>query len=486
MLKAIVCDDEYIVLQGLQAMIDWAGFGIELVGTAGDGHAALALFRNTRPDIVFTDIRMPGMDGLELIYKILNEAPETYCIVFSGFNEFEYVKKAIQLGVADYLEKPVTVPSIEKSLQKVLDRIRQQQEINEVVLAKATLDLLLIGTEAESKWLHSFGENASRVCGVTVAASGAVTAVFPKHEDYFSVAVRNGQERMLVFFHYQWPTLEFWEHLAYEFESAGMPVGCGKTYSQIAKASISCTEALRALRSAYFLGEQGVVRFEDLGDLGSAPDGLTEREEAIILSIRTGNRSVLMEQLEQFIKWLQLEKLELEVAEHKMLKLIYLALEEAKKTGADKAQLAYEHYKPHVDFREMAAKGKVAEWFREQLLQIAEAGAPVSSDSVKHSSVERARSFIAEHCTRDLSLQEVAEHVGMNPTYFSVLFKEEIGESYIKYVTRYRMELAKSLLSKGLKVNDVSEKVGYHTYRHFSEVFKKYTGLTPGQFKEQA
>ncbi|CAH1192449.1 HTH-type transcriptional regulator YesS [Paenibacillus allorhizoplanae] len=167
-----------------------------------------------------------------------------------------------------------------------------------------------------------------------------------------------------------------------------------------------------------------------------------------------------------------------------MLKLLYLALEEARKSGGDKASHIPEDYRPHVEFREMAARGKTTEWFRSQLEMIV--GNTIDArEHSRHASVTRARNYMEQNYTRDVTLQEVAEHVGMNPTYFSVLFKEEVGESYIKYVTRIRMELAKTLLSRGLKVNDVSEKVGYHTYRHFSEVFKKYTGYTPGQYKEQ-
>ena len=86
MLKAAVFDDEFIVTEGLKKMIDWSSYGIELVGTAQNGSAGLTLFKEHKPDIIFTDIRMPGIDGLGLVEKILSEAPETQCIVFSGFS----------------------------------------------------------------------------------------------------------------------------------------------------------------------------------------------------------------------------------------------------------------------------------------------------------------------------------------------------------------------------------------------------------------
>ncbi|RKP52927.1 response regulator [Cohnella endophytica] len=262
MLKAVVFDDEYIVIEALRTLIDWTGLEVELVGTAGDGVAALEIFRQEKPDIVLTDIRMPGMDGLQLIQEIMREAEDTCCIVFSGFNEFEYVKQAIQLGVIDYLEKPITDESVERSLRKAAGRILSQRETKEI----------------RRKW-----EDSQR--------------------ELMEKALLDGQ-----------------------------------------------------------------------------------------------------------------------------------ALDEGQQP--------------------------------------------------KSSAVERARAYIVQHVNRDLSLQEVAEHVGMNAAYLSVLFKEETGETYIKFLTRYRMELAKMLLRKGLKVNEVSERIGYHTYRHFSEVFKKSTGTTPGQFRD--
>jgi two-component system response regulator YesN len=102
----------------------------------------------------------------------------------------------------------------------------------------------------------------------------------------------------------------------------------------------------------------------------------------------------------------------------------------------------------------------------------------------KHASVEKALRFIEKHYDRDLTLREVAEHVQMNATYLSVLFKEETGLTYIKYLTKLRMNRAKAMLQEGMPVNEVSKKVGYFQYRHFSEVFKKHFGMTPGEVRK--
>ncbi|HZG86579.1 response regulator [Paenibacillus sp.] len=479
MRKAVIFDDEYIVLQGLQAMIDWKKHGIEIAGTAGDGAAALAVVREKRPDIILTDIRMPGMDGLELIERVMQEAPDTYTIVFSGFNEFEYVKRAISLGVADYLEKPITIQTIEQAVAKMTGRLAKREEQRQELLEKATWELLLSGGTAEASWREKFGPRAERVVGATVLAAAADFAL-PDDPLRAAVPLRSGEERLCAVFHYEPPTHEFWGHVENAAEQAAAPIGAGGTHASPAAAAASYREAQRALRAARFLEHRGLMRFEELGALMTAPQGLPEREEAIVLGLRSGNREAFYAQVERFVEWLRAEKLDPHVMEREMLRCVYMMQRAASEDGHEPAG---ESDLAHVEIRETANKDELISWFRKQVDRVAE-GAFRHREHTKEAVVERARRYMEQHCGKDVSLQEVADHVGMNSSYLSVLFKEVMGESYIKYLTRYRMELAKTMLRQGLKVNEVSERVGYHTYRHFSEVFKKFAGCSPGQYRD--
>ncbi|MHA6483454.1 response regulator [Paenibacillus sp. strain BS8-2] len=365
MLRAVVFDDEYIVLEGLRMMIDWSTYGIELAGTAMDGIAALSCFRETQPDIVFTDIRMPGMTGLQLIEKIIAEKPDTYCVVFSGFNEFEYVRSAIKLGVIDYLEKPISIQSIENALYKIQQHnlVKQEQETlkkqleesQSEMLADTTHELLQGKLEQLPKWQKLLGLDFDNIKSITVIKF-AEGLEWPKTSNFRLIISQKGDERLALLLHFEQPEVVLWEVI--RSLSGPLPIGIGGTYSNIEQLTKSYYEAQK---------EYGVM----------------------------------------------------------------------------------------------------------------------TNESTKHGSIERAKAYIEQNYARDLSLNEVSEHVNMNATYLSVLFKEVIGESYIKFLTRYRMEHAKELLRKGTKVNDVSELVGYRTYRHFAEVFKKYTGQTPGQYKEE-
>lgn len=506
MVKAVVFDDEYIVTEGLRQMIDWTSFGIELAGSAADGLSALELFRELKPQIVFTDIRMPGMDGLQLIEHIMREEPGTYCVVFSGFNEFEYVKRAIKLGVIDYLEKPITIQSIEKALERVQEHMKEQREkqalqqqleqTKQEMLEKATLDLLLLGEAAVDKWKRAFSGNKRDIAAVTVAScqqelqlfvrsvstSGMSTYpeayAFNEAADIIAFPVHYGEEKLVLFIHFNRPSEQIWQQL----QQQPFAIGMGNTYPSLDGAAASYREAQKALHTARFLNHSGLMHYSATEMHAAESRALASRVAAIILSIRTGNKRQLIDQVYEFVGWMKQEKLDLRTTEQQMLKIIYLALDAFPEQQAELPYKGSGRNLPHVELSRQIASGNVFQWFCEQMEQIAGIDQEPAAD-IKHAPIAKAKAYIEANYMKELSLNEVAEHVGLTPAYLSVLFKEVVGESYNKFLTRYRMELAKVLLQKGMKVNEVSESVGYHTYRHFSEVFKKFTGQTPGQFK---
>ncbi|MGG4033744.1 response regulator [Paenibacillus cisolokensis] len=490
MLKAVVFDDEYIVLEGLRSMIDWQRYGIELAGTAGDGLTALQMLRDEAPDIVLTDIRMPGMDGLQLIETAAKELPDTMFLIFSGFNEFEYVKRAIGLGVVDYLDKPITVSKIEDALLKAIERIAKQQEFSALkvkweasraqLLEKATLDLLLTGAKAVDQWKEAFGPDAARVVGLTVLAFAEAHPGVPEHPTYRIVDVTNGEERLSVAFHYALPPEFLWERLIEMSNQASSAFGTGKLYLSLSEAPNSYREALRALRYGRFLEENGWTRIEDVEGNEPLPADLSKHEEAVIVSLRTGDREGLSKALDGFEAWVEAQKPDPDQVEQEILKLVYLGRKIAEESGKNLRKL---EAVGHGQLSAMHSREDMFRWLRKRLDGLLSL-TPEPRPAAKHPAIEKALSYLEERYGQDVSLQELAEHVGLNPTYFSLLFKEEVGITYIKHLTRIRMEKAKTMLREGMRVGEVSEKVGYLNYRHFTEIFKKSVGVTPGQYRE--
>ena len=130
MIKVFLCEDEYAIRARIKKSINWEQYGFALVGEAGDGETALPMIRETKPDILLTDIRMPFMDGLTLAKQVKQELPEIKIIVLSGYDDFNYAKQAISIGVEEYLLKPVTSDTLIVELTKVADVINRSQKLN--------------------------------------------------------------------------------------------------------------------------------------------------------------------------------------------------------------------------------------------------------------------------------------------------------------------------------------------------------------------
>ena len=128
MVKVFLVEDEAIIRHGIRDNIDWASHGFEFAGEAGDGEYAYPLILKAQPDILVTDIKMPFMDGLELSRLVKKTLPRTRIIVLSGYNEFEYAKEAIKIGISDYLLKPVSSAGLIDALKKAADEIREERE----------------------------------------------------------------------------------------------------------------------------------------------------------------------------------------------------------------------------------------------------------------------------------------------------------------------------------------------------------------------
>ncbi|MCM3632809.1 response regulator transcription factor [Paenibacillus camelliae] len=486
MLKAVLFDDEHIVLKGLQKLIVWSECGVELVATAQNGKSALAAIRHHQPDIVLTDIRMPGIDGLELIRTIGVEFPDTVCIVFSGYNEYEYVKTAIHLGVIDYLEKPITLEKIREAIHKAVQHINERLEMlelkkqkNQRLIEQSTMELLMKGQAAVPSWMEQFGPKASSVSAVTVLACSDGRYQINEDPSYEAISIRNGEEHTIVLFHFDMNCQNWMEQLK---ELTDVTVGSGNTYTSMKDASKSYKEAHHALRYGRYLEGNGWITFNELADLSEIQLNTTEKEEALLFELRLGNKKEFMIKLDLFLEQFKKRSIDPDVAEMEFLQLIFHCMEAAKETGGNAADIFSHSFVPQKELRNMKTRDDAAIWLRQQLEYIIDWVVGIRQKS-KHAAIEKAIRYMEEHYGRDLTQQEVANHVNMNATYFSLLFKEQMELSYIKYLTKIRIEKAKLFLIEGLPIQEISERVGYYHARHFSEVFKKYVGLTPGQYR---
>ena len=349
MYRLVVIDDEYIVVQGIKALLSRLKLDYEVVGAAYDGIQGLEVIRNEKPDVVITDIRIPGLDGLSVIEAAKDECPDTSFIVISGYSEFAYAQRALTLGVKDYIDKPVTAEKLKNALARV-----------------------------ESGWAKIRYEDDKK--------AQANREKFQELDQTFEGGVRS------------------------------ITTGDAGSFREYSRQAIACLKEL----------------YPDVQDF--------RREFYKHLCVLS---DVLIESQKQ----------------------------------VERGSL--------VSFQEMEKC--------ETMEQIQAYGEGVLSDISKHLTADQTGSrhrvilelltYLDEHYNQDIGLSELADRVGMSTAYLSVLFKTEVGTSYVKYLTDLRIKKAKKLLQDGYKVHEVSELVGYNNYRYFCDIFKKHEGMTPNEYK---
>lgn len=347
MKKLVVIDDEYLVIEGIRVMLKRIGKDYELVGSASDGQTALELIENVHPDVVFVDIRMPGLSGLEVIEHFYKKYPDMIFVLVSAYKEFEYARKGMELGVHSYLDKPVTMDKLKNTLEKIDEEFQERPDNTDVEHQRVIQDLRL-----------------------------SINAIVELIND---------------------SSTENWEEEVQRIQ-------------------------LLLKKANYNLSEY--------------------KEESYKLTMAASAAF--------YEKWKQYE---------------------------------YDFNFPLFNnIEELQTIEEVDEYVFLILQRIFEK-ISVRKIGSSHRVITQILDYINQNYSQDFGLNEMAEMVHMNHAYLSILFKDEVGISFVRYLTQIRMAHAKELLLKGEKVQDVSVAVGYNNYRYFCNIFKKEEGVTPMQFK---
>jgi two-component system response regulator YesN len=229
------------------------------------------------------------------------------------------------------------------------------------------------------------------------------------------------------------------------------------------------------------MNESGRVRIEEIENReNKLYADLSHHEKSIILSLRTGDKDGMNWALHAYRAWVKEWKVTPERLEQELVKLVFVSLEMAREIGAETKELGMIR---HWELHEMNSLDDMFGWMHGKLNELMVWTTGKRRES-KHASLERVLDYIEERYGQDLSLQGLAELVELHPAYLSLLFKEQLGISYSKYLTNLRIEKAKALLREGERVHEVYRRVGYLNQRHFADVFKRTVGISPGHYRE--
>lgn len=526
--RILIVDDDTMVRIGLKTVIDWEENGFVLVGEAHDGREALALAQERCPDIIITDIKMPGMDGIALIERLRAQESQAEILVLSSYDEFDLVKRALKLGARDYLLKlnlepaelvrclraiasepaPAAPPfpgEDEKSRallrQNFLWDVVSGFYLDEAQLERSMRDLdIRLDTRpvycmiVKAGELYRFEEATAEeiqtlrysVINITEEIVGDVFCgyCFSGRTGEFDVllAGRAGAEDALVA-----KLAHRLRRMLLEYLNLSCTVLVGSS-EKPGGAGIkeAFWRANAVLAHRFYLDHDGVLFWR--GDMqplrqdSYSLSGVRAELGDILVSGSTGDLARVLNRLAEDMKQLALSR---SAVRSVALELFYIVQEYFERNDLPAARLLPRSYRTYEQLLHMESLREVTGWMgmlRDDLAAFlrreSEKGYPKIVGTVLD--------WIAAHYRESASLQEAARVAGLNPSYLSALLKKYTGKSYIELLTEYRVERAKELLVRtGEKVYRVGQMVGYEDKYYFGRVFKRVTGMSPGEFKNQ-
>lgn len=537
-INVLLCDDEAIQRAAMRvALTHLTGLPLEIasVREARHGREALAMIAESPPHVVFLDLRMPVLGGLETATIIRRQYPKVEIIILTAYDEFHFAQEALKLGVKDYLLKPATDGEIAQVLTKVMQELlirsedahwlaSLQQKVEEAkpyiqleyiddLLGLARLDKTAIDEKRSFLGLARHPElvmlleldDFARVAKAESEMERQArkeevwTIIWQQASGYAPLLARMGGDRFCLLF----PAPEqgmteqecgTWaitlaERLRRTINrSTGLKVtvGIGRRYDDPRELQHSFREAQLAVSYKFILGGNHTIHIDDVEFIQAASnDNLQHLEDELQMSLRLGDNKVFSAKLKQFIDQLCCTGLEsLDSARWSFLQL-FVALARAANTGGaaagDLAACNLRYMRLLYDAATLAELRDTMFAAGEELIDLVS-----QVRNLRHYKlVERAKRHMAEHFAESVLLDDVASVVYLSPFYFSHVFKEQTGMTFIEYLTYLRVNEAKRLLRETLlPVGSIAAQVGYNDVNYFSRVFKKEVGQTPSQYRD--
>ncbi|MDR0519486.1 MAG: response regulator [Clostridiales Family XIII bacterium] len=532
-MKVVIADDELKVAKLIKALIDWDGLGMELCGLAKNGNEALDLIREHGPDIVITDIRMPGLGGIELIERAKEARPSLEFIIISGYRHFNYAHSAMKYGVVDYLLKPIDKDELRLTLEKMKGKIlareyavSEHDQINRMAeserrrkraglygfLMDPANRSLITSEYLNENFGYSFSSDTFRY--VIFKVDGDYDEIYSESLALFAEKLRDMCSRHL-------------DELCSEMEIEFIYSGANLVLNYPSEKSGEVSGALKNIfdearvQNNYFpSGVFTMLAGEASGEASGLADSWHNAEwmmyERLIIGAgsyyedlpeNSGSEKVAMlsrsvtKAIEHAMDVMDREALRKVVSDASAQLLAIDGL-----TGRDVRDFAKSVYDTWLTFAlQYNVTYPGGEMMRDEFLRRLDVipAARSSLDFLEHMisdafemlqqtigeprgrPVTNAKKYIQEHFAEPISIDDIAESEGFNSSYFSTLFKKETGSTFSEYVRSVRMDEAKRLLKEtNTAVALVCEMVGYSDTKHFSASFRKATGVKPSEYRK--
>lgn len=531
MLKVFLAEDEFIIREGIKNNIDWQAHGYEFCGEASDGELAFPLIQKTRPDILITDIKMPFVDGLALSRLVKKELPETEIIILSGYEEFDYAKEAIQIGVARYLLKPINGETLLQEIDSVAEiilgkqkekeiREKYQKEMEEnslrdqmdlfqhLVTGDCSMEELLsvagkLDLKIMAPWysivllkIQSMKHNYEEYSGSIVVVDERIAKLAePEHVLIFDRALEgraflfkaDSEEELLA---YQKEYLGDVKEVLSGYANLRYFGGIGTPVNRLREIPASFEDASHAFAHRYLVAEscildssllmqEGAAEHEDFRISAVNPEQIDRTKMQEFL--RTGDLDEVVYFVDEFFGKLDGGAMKSRIFRQYITMDAYFSIVDfLKGLGLQKDEIEAPDQDSSILQDEKSAMDYIVR-IMEKALVLREKKASSRYEDV----VSEVIHYIEDnYAQEELSLNLLASHVNFSPNHLSMIFSQQTGQTLIRYLTDYRMNRAKELLRCSSKKSSViSMEVGYKDPHYFSYLFKKTQGMTPTQYR---
>lgn len=535
MLKVFLVEDEMIIRNGVKNNIPWEQEGFTFVGEAGDGELAWPLIKQTKPDILITDIRMPFMDGLELSGLVRKELPDTKIIILSGYSEFDYAKQAINLGVANYLLKPISGEKLLEAVKQVADIIREEraqallveqyrQENQEnikiekirlfeqiVTGSSTTREILDRGELLELDLAAPFytvillklvdsGESMDSSTQVMEASEKVDEAIMQKQE-FFAVErgleglaiLMKSEEEMQAGIQLESLEKEIQEILA-QYPEVSYFGGAGETVQRMRDIRRSYVGASKAFASRFFTEKNRFLTVEQIREqkpVGTKDMSLKSVDASKINRklvedfLKSGLEEETKNFVEEYFRNIGRENYESLMFCHYLIVDMNLCASHFLESIGIEPSLLPAQCRDVGEFLDslQCEEGMIA--YVTKLFTETIRLRDNSSRNKYMELITAAQKIILENFqNNEFSMNQAAAMVNLSPGYFSTLFRQETGMSFVEYLTGIRLEKAKALLMcTNMRSSEIAYEVGYKDAHYFSYIFKKVCGCTPKEYR---
>jgi two-component system, response regulator YesN len=527
-MKVLIADDDIQIRTGIKEGIDWGDIGVDEVFLAADGLEAFDVFQRFSPDIVITDIRMPGMDGLELSAKIVEQSQVTKIIILSAYQEFEYAKKALQLGVMDYELKPIKLANLislvnkaKQDVYKELENEKKVAEYNETYKSKF-LEECLFGVAGDSNIIkdnmlkyYNFDVNGTLACFTVIIDNYSIISsnmseyekkslhgeilnfitewlgsknglLYDKSPDTYIVLYKPFKNKILNNSD-KFDLQKFFDDLNNAINSkykVTLSMGISN-YGDKTNINGLYEKSISALEFKFYKGIKSLIFYSEVSPKFNNTWHHTKKEKEIkesILNLDFESIGVIIN--DEFNKIRNEQCYYLENIKSICIDYLNILIRSISELSIDFDELFNNKIKNFNDIGNYSTLDDYKVWVLDNFKLVLDDVSDVLK--VKHNYIIlKAMEYIKKNYYKDIIVEDMADYVERTPNYLSHLFKKETNITLSEYINLIRIKEAKNLIKNSNHLSyEIAQKVGFADYKYFTKVFKKIAGCAPSEYKK--